>query len=140
MLWEKCREVHTKLMFANVCSLDNKIDYIVLWRASQKSVRDCCVSVFMETWLNQNILNAAIEVEDQHETGQIEWLCLGKGKWLGCVQEIIVPACHGSFHLLLTTHRAVDCEILTKYYLAWELMTVLMTAKYVPPSTTVEKA
>lgn len=34
------------LMLANVCSLDNKMDYIRVWRASQRSVRNCCLRLY----------------------------------------------------------------------------------------------
>ncbi len=38
-------------VLANVRSLDNKLDYIRLLRSTQRTVRDCCVFVFTETWL-----------------------------------------------------------------------------------------
>ncbi len=40
------------ILLANVRSLDNKLDYIRLLRSTQRTVRDCCVFVFTETWLN----------------------------------------------------------------------------------------
>ncbi len=39
------------IVLANVHSLDNKLDYIRLLRSTQRTVRDCCVFVFTETWL-----------------------------------------------------------------------------------------
>ncbi|XP_036417071.1 NLR family CARD domain-containing protein 3-like [Colossoma macropomum] len=51
------------IVLANVRSLDNKLDYIRLLRTTQKSVRDCCVFVFTETWLSNNILDHAIQLE-----------------------------------------------------------------------------
>uniref|UniRef100_A0A3B1IU70 Reverse transcriptase domain-containing protein n=1 Tax=Astyanax mexicanus TaxID=7994 RepID=A0A3B1IU70_ASTMX len=43
------------LFLANVCSLDNKLDYIRLQRTTQREFRDCCVLFFVESWLNDNI-------------------------------------------------------------------------------------
>ncbi len=43
------------LMLSNVRSLENKLDLIQLSRSTQHEARDCCVFVFTETWLNNNI-------------------------------------------------------------------------------------
>ncbi len=43
------------IVLANVRSLDSKLDYIRLLRSTQRTVRDCCVFVFMETWLNNSV-------------------------------------------------------------------------------------
>ncbi len=43
------------ILLANVRSLDNKLDYIRLLRSTQRTVRDCCVFVFTETWLNNSV-------------------------------------------------------------------------------------
>ena len=51
------------LLMANVRSLDNKIDNIRLLRSTQRKVRDCCVYVFTETWLHNNIPDSAIQLD-----------------------------------------------------------------------------
>ncbi|KAI5087807.1 gastrula zinc finger protein XlCGF28.1-like [Silurus meridionalis] len=38
------------LLLANVCSLDNKLDYIRLQQATRPEYRHCCVFVFTEMW------------------------------------------------------------------------------------------
>ena len=43
------------IVLANVHSLDYKIDYIRLLRNTQRNVRDCCVFVFPEKWLNDTV-------------------------------------------------------------------------------------
>ncbi len=43
------------LMLSNVRSLENKLELIQLSRSTQHEARDCCVFVFTETWLNDNI-------------------------------------------------------------------------------------
>ncbi len=50
------------LMLSNVRSLENKLDLIQLSRSTQHEARDCCVFVFTETWLNDNIPDSAIQL------------------------------------------------------------------------------
>ncbi len=50
------------LMLSNVCSLENKLDLIQLSRSTQHEARDCCVFVFTETWLNDNIPDSTIQL------------------------------------------------------------------------------
>ncbi len=50
------------LMLSNVRSLENKLDLIQLSRSTQHEARDCCVFVFTETWLNNNIPDSAIQL------------------------------------------------------------------------------
>ncbi len=51
------------IVLANVRSLDNKLDHIRLLRSTQRTVRDCCVFVFTETWLNNSVPDCAIQLE-----------------------------------------------------------------------------
>ncbi len=50
------------LILSNVRSLENKLDLIQLSRSTQHEAKDCCVFVFTETWLNDNILDSAIQL------------------------------------------------------------------------------
>ncbi len=50
------------LMLSNVRSLENKLELIQLSRSTQHETRDCCVFVFTETWLNDNIPDSAIQL------------------------------------------------------------------------------
>ncbi len=50
------------LMLSNVRSLENMLDLIKLIQSTQHETRDCCVFVFTETWLNDNIPNSAIQL------------------------------------------------------------------------------
>ncbi len=57
------------LMLSNVRSLENKLDLFQLTRSTQHEARDCCVFVFTETWLNDNIPDSAIQLNiEQTET------------------------------------------------------------------------
>ncbi len=51
------------IVLANVHSLDNKLDYIRLLRSTQRTVRDCYVFVFTETWLNNSVPDCAIQLD-----------------------------------------------------------------------------
>ncbi len=52
------------LMLSNVRSLENKLDLIQLSRSTQHEARDCCVFVFTETWLNNNIPDSPFSYTD----------------------------------------------------------------------------
>lgn len=51
------------IILANVQPLDNKMDYIRHLRSTNRKVSDCCVLVFTETWINENIPDSAIQLE-----------------------------------------------------------------------------
>lgn len=51
------------IIMANARSLDNKMDHIRLLRSANRTVSDCCVLVFTETWLNDNIPDSAVHLE-----------------------------------------------------------------------------
>ena len=131
------------IILANVRSLDNKLDYIRLWRAFLRSVRDCCVSIFTETWLNHNITDAAIQLEGLtlHRADRVASLA-GKVRGGGLAvyinkswcQDIAVVSTHCSPHAELMT---VKCR---PFYMPRELTAVIITAVYVPPSANVKMA
>ncbi len=50
------------LMLSSVRSLENKLDLNQLSRSTQHETRDCCVFVFTETWLNDNIPDSTIQL------------------------------------------------------------------------------
>ncbi len=50
------------LMLSNARPLKNKLDLIQLIRSTQHETRDCCVFVFTETWLNDNIPDSTIQL------------------------------------------------------------------------------
>ena len=51
------------IIMANVRSLDNKMDHLRLLRSANRTVSNCCVIVFTETWLNDNIPDSAVHLE-----------------------------------------------------------------------------
>ncbi len=50
------------LMLSNIRYLENTLYLIQLSRSTQHEARDCCVFVFTETWLNDNIPDSAIQL------------------------------------------------------------------------------
>ncbi|KAK3561458.1 hypothetical protein QTP86_002817 [Hemibagrus guttatus] len=53
------------IILSNVCSLDNKLDYIRLQRTTRCEYSDCCIFVFTETWLIDRVPDAAIQYSVQ---------------------------------------------------------------------------
>ena len=51
------------IILANVRSLDHKMDHIRLLRSVNRTVNNCCVLVFTETWLNDNTPDSAVQLE-----------------------------------------------------------------------------
>ncbi len=49
-------------MLSNIRSLENNLDLIQLSRSTQHEARDCCVFVFTETWLNDNMPDSTIQL------------------------------------------------------------------------------
>ena len=52
------------LFLSNVRALDNKMDLLRL-RVRQKEMKDCCVTVFTETWLSNIMPESAFQLDDQ---------------------------------------------------------------------------
>ncbi len=52
------------IVLTNVHSLDNKLDHIHLLRSTQQTLRECCVFVSTETWLNNSIPDSAIQLDE----------------------------------------------------------------------------
>lgn len=105
-------------------------------------MRDCCATVFTETWLNQGITDAAVQLEGLtlHRTDRSAVLT-GKQRGGGLAVYINRLWCQDS----VSTSCSQNLELLTlkcqPFYLPRE-MTVFffISAVYVPPSANVEEA
>ena len=51
------------ILLSNVRSLENKLDELRLMRGSLKVWRDCCLFIFTESWLHENIPDEAVQLE-----------------------------------------------------------------------------
>ncbi|KAK0147812.1 hypothetical protein N1851_012502 [Merluccius polli] len=124
------------IVLANVRSLDNKLDELQLLRSSQRTVRECCVFVFTETWLN-NIPDSAIQL-DRLTCYRADRALINGGKTRGssvCVyirdawcQDAVVVCRHCS---PLAEFMIIKCR---PFYLPREFSAILLVAVYIPPS------
>ena len=88
------------LLLSNVRSLDNKLDELHLLKETHREWKDCRVFAFTETWLQDNIPDAAVQLEgmtafwvDKHAATS------GKSRGGGPVhlyQQRLVCKCHVS--------------------------------------------
>ncbi len=126
------------IVLANVRSLDNKLDYIRLLRSTQRTVRDCCVFVFTETWLNNSVPDCAIQLE-QLTCYRADRALIEGGKRRGgglCVyinnvwcRDAVVVCKHCS---PLVEFMIIKCR---PFYLPREYTAILLVAVYIPPNS-----
>lgn len=128
------------ILLANVRSLDNKMDNIRLMTSTNRKVRDCCVLVFTETWLNDNIPDSAIQLE-QLACYRADRALADGGKTRGggvCVyirdawcRDATVVGRHCS---PLAEFMIVKCR---PFYLPREISSILLVATYIPPTSNI---
>ncbi len=131
------------LMLSNVCSLENKLDLIQLSRSTQHEARDCCVFVFTETWLNDNIPDSAIQLNrltcyraDRDTT------LSGKRRGGGLCVYINKEWCNNAAVLSkhcspLVESMFVKCR---PFYLPREFTAIVIVAVYIPPCANAKDA
>ncbi len=118
------------LMLSNVRSLENKLDLIQLSRSTQHEARDCCVFVFTETWLNENIPDSAIQLNrltcyrsDRDTT------LSGKSRGGGLCVYINKEWCNNT--AVLSKHCSSLVEFMfvkcRPFYLPWEFTPLLLS-------------
>lgn len=125
------------ILLANVRSLDNKMDYIRLLRSANRTVSNCCVFIFTETWLNDNIPDSAVQLE-QLACYRADRALIDGGKTRGggvCVyirnewcRDAVVVCKHCS---PLVEFMIMKCR---PFYLPRELSAILLVAVYLPPT------
>ncbi len=131
------------LMLSNVRSLENKLDLIQLSRSTQHEARDCCVFVFTETWLNENIPDSAIQLNrltcyrsDRDTT------LSGKSRGGGLCVYINKEWCNNT--AVLSKHCSSLVEFMfvkcRPFYLPWEFTAIVIVAVYIPPCANAKDA
>lgn len=123
------------ILLANVRSLDNKLDNIRLLRSTQRTVRDCCVFVFTETWLSNSVPDGAIQL-DQLICYRADRVLFPGGKTRGgglCVyindawcRDAVVICKHCSS---LVEFMIIKCR---PFYLPREYTAILLVSVYIP--------
>ncbi|GAA6075769.1 piezo-type mechanosensitive ion channel component 1-like, partial [Tachysurus ichikawai] len=125
------------ILLANVCSLDNKLDYIRLERSTRREIRNCCVFVFTETWLSDRVPDTAIQLDGltSFRADRNAALC-GKTHGGGVCVYINTEWCKNS--VLVSTYCSSSVEFVTvrcrPFYLPREFTTVYIVGVYIPPS------
>ncbi len=131
------------LVLSNVRSLENKLDLIQLSRSTQHEARDCCVFVFTETWLNDNIPDSAIQLHglncyrvdrDSSLSGKTRGggLCVYINKeW--CNNAAVVSKHCSS----LVEFMVVKCQ---PFHLPQEFTAIVIVAVYIPPCANAKDA
>ncbi len=123
------------LMLSNVRSLENKLDLIQLSRSTQHEARDCCVFVFTETWLNDNIPDSAIQLNrltccrsDRDTT------LSGKSRGGGLCVYINKEWCNNT--AVLSKHCSSLVEFMfvkcRPFYMPREFTAIVIVAVYIP--------
>ncbi len=131
------------LMLSNVRSLENKLDLIQLTRSIQHEARDCCVFVFTETWLNNNIPDSAIQLNkltcyraDRDKTPS------GKSRGGGLCLYINKEWCNNA--AVLSKHCSPLVEFMfvkcRPFYLPREFTAIVIAAVYIPPCANTKDA
>ncbi|KAK3507617.1 hypothetical protein QTP70_030788 [Hemibagrus guttatus] len=133
----------SSIILSNVCSLDNKLDYIRLQQTTQREYRDCCVFVFMEMWLSDRVLDATLQLDGLtvFRADRNAALC---GKTLGgsvcvyinmdwCKNSVLVS----SYYSSLVEFVTVRCR---PFYLPWEFTTAFIFGVYIPSSANAKEA
>ncbi len=123
------------IVLANVRSLDNKLDYIQLLRSAQRTVRDCCVLVFTETWLNNSVPDCAIQLDQLTELRAL--VEGGKRRGGGLCVYISDAWCHDAVVVCKHCSPLVEFMIIKcrPFYLPREYTAILHVAVYIPPSS-----
>ncbi len=129
---------HKPAIPTNVRSLDNKLDYIRLLRSTQRTVKDCCVFVFTETWLSNSVPDCAIQL-DQLSCYRADRVLVEGGKTRGgglCVyindawcRDAVVVCIHCS---PLVEFMIIKCR---PFYLPREYTAIMLAAVYIPPNS-----
>uniref|UniRef100_A0A3B1IXV6 Reverse transcriptase domain-containing protein n=1 Tax=Astyanax mexicanus TaxID=7994 RepID=A0A3B1IXV6_ASTMX len=128
------------LFLANVCSLDKKLDYIRLQRTTQREFRDCCVLVFVESWLNDNIPDSAIQLAGLTAFRADRSAALsGKTRGGSVCVYINTEWCNNAVTVAKHCSPLVEFLIVKcrPFYLVREFAAVLIAAVYIPPSASI---
>ncbi len=131
------------LMLSNVRSLENKLDLIQLSRSTQHAARDCCVFVFTETWLNDNIPDSAIQ---QHGLtsyrADSDSSLSGKARRGGLCVYVNKEWCNNA--VVVTKHCSSLVEFMfvkcRPFYLPREFTAIVIVAVYIPPCANTKDA
>ncbi|KAI2645121.1 hypothetical protein H4Q32_027825 [Labeo rohita] len=129
------------ILFANVQSLDNKMDELHARISMQKEVQECSILCFCETWLGERTPDVAL-TPDGYTVFRADRSAEDSGKTHG-----------GGTAALVKKSWCTDCKITSKscsenvefltlkvFYLPRELQCIIVSVVYIPPSAKEEVA
>ncbi|KAI5104601.1 gastrula zinc finger protein XlCGF28.1-like [Silurus meridionalis] len=131
------------ILLVNVCSLNNKLDYIRLQQATRHEYRHRCIFVFTETWLSDRVPDSAIQLDGLavFRADRNAALC-GKTPGGGLCVYINTEWCKNSF--LVSTYCSSLLEFMVvrcrPFYLPREFTTAIVFGVYIPPSVNAKEA
>lgn len=137
MVWSKLKTSTTRsginsLLLANIRSLDNKLDLLQLRLSTQKEKRNSWAFHLTETWLNDNLLDSAFELDGmllfQADRDPLVGEKQHKDWCTNC--PLINNNCSAAVEYL-----TVKCQL---HYLLWEFTTVFPV--YIPLSAIAKDA
>ncbi len=131
------------LMLSNFRSLENKLDLIQLSRSTQHEARDCCVFVFTETWLNNNIPDSAIQLHGLNcYRANRDSSLSGKTRGGGLCVYINKEWCNNA--AVISKHCSSLVEFMfvkcRPFYLPREFTAIVIVAVYIPPCANTKDA
>ena len=123
------------LFLTNARSLANKMDELKLQFSANKTVKDCCILLITESWLNPLIPDSAIELAgytaQRHDRNENS----GKSKGGGLCMYINNNWCTNT--VTVDTHCCPNLEYMTvkcrPLYIPREFTVVMTTVVYIPP-------
>lgn len=132
-LWDRLaasphRSSLPSLILANTPSLVNKINHIELLRSWRHDVRDCCVFIFTESWLNNNDpgpCHPAICVNVLTKPLQRE-AKLMVGRTYACCQNIVNKHCSPLVEFIIIKSRP--------FILPWEFASIFLAVNCISPN------
>lgn len=107
-----CRTPLPSILLANVRSLKNKVDYLKLDLTTNREMRDCCVIILTETWLNSSIPDDAVSMEGL-TTFRSDRSCTLSGKTRGGGVCIYNNNSWCNNAKVVSSHCSPDIEFLT---------------------------
>ncbi|KAK0155269.1 hypothetical protein N1851_002403 [Merluccius polli] len=126
------------ITLANVRSLENKQDYLRLLRTTSRTVSECCVLVFVETWLNDSVPDCAIQLARltcyRADRALVEG---GKTRGGGLCVYISDAWCSDAVVVCQHCSSLVECMVIKcrPFYLPREFSAILLVAIYIPPGS-----
>ena len=130
------------LYLTNARSITHKTDDLKLQLAGNRYVRDCCIHIITETWLNPRIPDASVQLAGRslHRWDRTE--DSGKSRGGGLCIYVHDDWCNNS--MIIERHCSPDIEYMSvrcrPYFLPRELTVVIVTAVYIPPDANASAA